>query len=270
VSEQRSLQADCANCVGLCCVATVFAAAADFAIDKRAGEPCLNLQGDFRCGIHAQLRERGFAGCAVFDCFGAGQHVTRSTFAGVDWRTRPAMAAAMFAAFGIVRQLHELLWYVSEALELQDARSVHAELRLARAETERLADLDRLALVQQDVEAHRQRVNPVLRRASELVRRGVRPRGVDLSAADLVGKNLRRSNMRGANLRGARLVGATLRGVDLSLADLTGADLRGADVSAANLSASLFVTQAQLESAVGDGATRLPSRRTRPAHWSAR
>jgi uncharacterized protein YjbI with pentapeptide repeats len=268
VSLDRSLRADCANCVGLCCVATAFAASADFAIDKPAGEPCPNLRSDFRCGIHARLRERGFPGCAVYDCFGAGQRITRSTFAGVDWRAQPGAAAAMFAAFGVMRGLHELLWYLSEALELQPARSMHVELRGALDETERLAELDRVALLQVDVHAHRERVNRLLRRASALARRGLRPPGVDLSAADLIGKSLRHSKLRGASLRGARLIGASLSGVDLSLADLTGADLRGADLRAANLETSLFVTQAQLDSAVGDGATRLPAARVRPAHWS--
>ena len=72
-----ALRADCAQCVGLCCVAPAFAVSADFAIDKAAGQPCPNLQADFRCGIHAGLRDRGFRGCAVYDCFGAGQRVSR-------------------------------------------------------------------------------------------------------------------------------------------------------------------------------------------------
>ena len=32
---------------------------------------------------------------------------------------------------------------------------------------------------------------------------------------------------------------------------------------------ALFVTQAQLDAATGDGGTRLPARRTRPSHWDA-
>lgn len=103
-----SLRADCARCVGLCCVAPAFSASADFAIDKDAGQPCPNLRGDFRCSIHDRLRQRGFPGCAVYDCFGAGQQVTQVTFGGQDWRT-PGVAAQMFAVFTIVRQLHELL-----------------------------------------------------------------------------------------------------------------------------------------------------------------
>lgn len=81
------LRADCGQCFGLCCVALPFARSADFAIDKGAGEPCPNLESDFRCGIHTRLRRTGFTGCTVYDCFGAGQRVSQVTFGGVDWRS---------------------------------------------------------------------------------------------------------------------------------------------------------------------------------------
>ncbi len=54
------LQADCANCFALCCVALPFAKSTDFAVNKPAGTPCKNLREDFRCGIHTRLRDQGF------------------------------------------------------------------------------------------------------------------------------------------------------------------------------------------------------------------
>jgi hypothetical protein len=59
---RTSLLADCSSCFGLCCVAPVFSASADFAIDKAAGQPCPNLQPDSRCAIHSRLRQNGFPG----------------------------------------------------------------------------------------------------------------------------------------------------------------------------------------------------------------
>ena len=112
------LTADCANCFGLCCVAPAFAKSADFAIDKRAGQPCPNLKSDFGCRIHETLRPQGFPGCTSYDCFGAGQHVAQATFAGVSWRDDPDSAETMFAVFDVMRQLHELLWYLNEARTL--------------------------------------------------------------------------------------------------------------------------------------------------------
>src|SRR3989440_6648785 len=166
-----SLRADCERCFGLCCVAPAFSASADFAIDKDAGQACPHLQSDFRCGIHKSLRQQGFPGCAVYDCFGAGQKVAQVTFGGQDWRRAPRTAKRMFEVFTIMRQLHELLWYLTEALNLQPASPLHGEVGLALHETERLTHYGPEALMELDVAAHRRDVNPLLLRTSELVRR---------------------------------------------------------------------------------------------------
>jgi uncharacterized protein YjbI with pentapeptide repeats len=263
-----ALRADCAQCVGLCCVAPAFSVSADFAIDKVAGRPCPNLQEDFRCGIHARLRDRGFRGCAAYDCFGAGQRVSQELFPGADWRAGPGIAPRLFSAFSIARQLHELLWYVTEALQLAAARPLHSELRAARDATERLADGDAAALEAFDVAAHRQAVNVLLRRASAFARAASAGPALDRRGADLVGADLRAVDLRGADLRGAHLIAADLRGTDLALADLTGADLRDADLSGADLRDTLFLLQSQVDSARGDHRTRLPPSVRRPAHWA--
>ncbi|GAB3183012.1 pentapeptide repeat protein [Micromonospora palomenae] len=260
------LRADCARCVGLCCVAPAFAASADFALDKPAGQPCPNLGADSRCGIHPQLRERGFPGCTVFDCFGAGQHVTQVTFGGRDWRDDPATASAMFATFAVVRPLHELLWYLTEALALTPAGALRDELRAAVEETRDLTGGGADALRDLDVDAYRGRMNPLLVRASELARAG--HDGVDRRGATLLGVDLRGADLVAANLRGACLIGADLRGVRLRLADLTGADLRGADLRGTDLSGALFLHQSQLDAARGDRRTVLPPALRHPPHWS--
>ena len=246
-------------------MAPAFSASADFAIDKAAGQPCPNLQADFRCGIHPRLRHAGFPGCTVYDCFGAGQQVAQVTFGGHDWRRTPQIAAQMFEVFTIMRQLHELLWYLTEALTLQPARALVPELRLALEETERLTGGSPDALVKLDMAAHRRDVSALLLRASELVR--AQRRGTDFRGADLIGKDLRGADLRGADLRGAYLIGADLRGADMRLADLLGADFRAADIRGGNLTDSIFLTQSQLDAARGDPTTKLPSSLTRPAHW---
>jgi uncharacterized protein YjbI with pentapeptide repeats len=263
------LRADCGRCAGLCCVAPAFSASADFAIDKDAGQACPNLRPDFRCAIHTRLRQEGFPGCAVYDCFGAGQRVTQETFGGVHWLGTPQVAAQMFAGFTIMRQLHELLWYLSEALTLQPARLLHDELSAVLEQTERLTHGSPDALAELDITAHRAQVNALLLRASALVRAGSPRQVVDRSGADLVGADLHGADLRGASLRGACLIGADLSGSDLTTADLTGADLRGADLSGADLSGAIFLTQSQLEAAKGDPGTTLPSSLTRPRHWPA-
>lgn len=259
--ERAHLRADCSRCAGLCCVAPAFAASADFAIDKPAGMACPNLREDFRCGIHAQLRERGFPGCTVFDCFGAGQRITQETFGGRSWREAPELAAAQFAVLPVVRQLHEALWYLTEARSLSDGPEVQElhELtgRLAAGTPDELAALD--------VGAHRARVGDLLSRVSEAVRGPGRP---DRRGADLMGRDLRRARLRDATLRGAYLIGADLRDADLGTADLLGADLRAADLRGADLSRVLFLTQPQVTAARGDASTRLPGAVTAPPHWT--
>jgi uncharacterized protein YjbI with pentapeptide repeats len=230
------LRADCSRCLGLCCVAQVFATSADFAFDKPAGVACRHLDPDTRCGIHDRLRQAGMRGCVAYDCFGAGQHVTQVTLARVDWRESPGTAERMFGAFTVMRQLHELAWHLTEALALETTRPAHAELRAALDEIEALTGEPAEALLTADVAGRREAVAALLGKASELAR------------ADVEGGPRRRERDR----RGADLAGADLRG-----ADIRGADLRGA----------LFVTRSQLEAATGDTATLLPSQFAPPAPW---
>ncbi|MFE4669866.1 pentapeptide repeat-containing protein [Streptomyces sp. NPDC056716] len=261
------LRGDCANCFGLCCVALPFTASADFARDKPAGTPCPNLGDDHRCGIHARLRERGYPGCTVYDCFGAGQHVSQVVFGGVDWRTGPPeRARRMLDVFPVVRQLHELLRYLTEALTLPAARPVHPKLRHALEHTRRLTHGTPEELAALDVAAHRQRVSALLLRTSELARAG--RRGPDRRGADLIGARLTDADLRGANLRGTYLIAADLTGADLRGADFIGADLRDTDLSDADLTGAFFLTQPQVNAARGNAGTRLPGSVTRPGHWA--
>ncbi|MEU4165408.1 pentapeptide repeat-containing protein [Streptomyces sp. NPDC026665] len=264
------LRADCGRCFGLCCVALPFARSADFAIDKRAGEPCPNLRGDSRCGIHSRLRTEGFTGCTVYDCFGAGQHVSQVTFGGVDWRSGPKeRARQMFDVFPVVRHLHELLWYLNEALTLPAARPVHADVRSLIATTERLVRQSPEELAALDVGAHRQEAGELLLRVSELVRAGAGGgRKKDRRGADLMGARLKGADLRGASLRGALLIAADLTGADLRGADLIGADLRDTDLTDADLTGAIFLTQPQLNAAKGGPGTRLPESVTRPDRWA--
>jgi uncharacterized protein YjbI with pentapeptide repeats len=287
---RSGLRADCERCFGLCCVAPAFAASADFAIDKPAGQPCPNLRPDFGCGIHEELRPRGFRGCTVYDCFGAGQQVAQVTFDGRDWRGAPHTAGEMFAVFAVMRQLHELLWYLTEALELSAAAPLRAQLTEALAGTGRLTRGSPADLLALDPAAFHRPAADLLSQASELTRaayldrtgpprpagpdRTGRPRaagshraGPDLARADLTGAKFRGRDLRGASLRGACLIAADLRGADLRCADLLGADLRDADLTGADMTDAIFLLQAQLDAVRGGPATRLPATLTRPAHW---
>lgn len=295
MSSSLELTADCSRCAGLCCVALAFAKSSDFAHDKDAGDPCVNLEDGFGCRIHARLRPSGYKGCTVFDCFGAGQAVTQQTFGGRTWREADVSSDLMFAVFPVVRQLHELLYYLREAERLSRRTPALVErVRSLTARTEALTAEPAEAIVALDVGSHRDLVTVVLREISAHVRQasgGQTPggpgltgptkrasgpavrrakRGADLTGADLIGVVMEGRDLREANLRGAYLIAADLRGCDLRLADVIGADLRDTDLSGADLSSALFLTQTQVNGAHGDAATRLPRGVTRPDHWSAR
>ncbi|MCQ4087912.1 pentapeptide repeat-containing protein [Saccharibacillus sp. JS10] len=294
-SFRQKYKGDCENCFGLCCAALPFSVSVDFAIDKAAGEPCRNLREDFRCGIHTALREKGFRGCTVYDCFGAGQKVSQQTFKGLSWRERPETARAMFEVLPIMWQLHELMVYLEELLSRPAASSLHRPLREELEEIQRLTELEPGALRETSVFVQRAKVNELLLQGSELVRAEAQrsyaarseasargnsnPRGGGKSGrrrkaqigrgADLVGADLRGEDLRAANLRGAYLIAANLSGADLREADLIGADFRDTDLCGANLTGALFLTQVQVNAAKGNAATLLPPGLERPQHWNS-
>lgn len=253
---------DCSRCTGLCCVLLPFSASAGFGVDKPGGEPCRNLMANDRCGIHVDLRERGWPGCVAFDCFGAGQQVTQVTYAGVAWRDYDDLGE-MAAAFSVMRQLHEMLFHLEEA----GRRAPGADSSALSAEIVDLTAGTPLELLLLDIDEVRDRVGDLLRSVSRRVRDD--RAGSDVPRADLIGRDLRAERLAGADLRGALLIAADLREVDLGAADLLGADLRDARLHGADLSDVLFLSQAQVNVAQGDGRTRLPSRLAPPAHWPA-
>jgi hypothetical protein len=270
--SRDDLRADCSRCAALCCIEPALTRSADFAIDKPAGQPCPNLgseDGSNRCSIHRDLRSLGFAGCAAYDCFGAGQHVVQVTF-GVDGPRRdpadPTAAAVVFAAYRTVRDLHELRWYLADAAERPLGARLADEVAERAAHVTQLAELSSAELADVDVAAVRQRVDVVLSRVSRTVRDGLD--GPDHRHADLVGRDLRGRDLRGSDLRGALLIGADLSGADLRTADVIGADLRGADLSGADLTDCLYLTRSQVGAALGDGRTSLPAALEQPAHWA--
>jgi uncharacterized protein YjbI with pentapeptide repeats len=271
--DRQSLRPDCSNCFALCCTAFGFSRSADFALDKPAGTPCQNLAPDFSCTIHTNLRPRGFRGCTVFDCFGAGQKVSQGLFGGTSWREDPGTKGQMFAAFKTVRQLHEMLWHLAEARRRTFDPDVAQCARELGASIGQLVDGGLQQLLALDVQDLHVQVRSTLMDVSAEVRASYFAAGNEhLDAglgpgADLMGSNLRGRRLCGADLRGAYLIAADLRNADLSGVDLLGADLRDARLDGADLSAAQFLTQPQLNSASGSRTTRLPADLVMPAHW---
>ncbi|MCS5522082.1 pentapeptide repeat-containing protein [Curtobacterium flaccumfaciens pv. oortii] len=274
-TDRSALRADCGSCFALCCTAFGFQRSADFPIDKPAGTPCSNLADDFSCSIHQALRPRGFRGCTVFDCSGAGQYVSQTLYDGVSWRDHPDSRAEMFRVFPIVRRLHEMLWHLAEAQDRAVTPDSAGDAALLAEEIRRSLDAGRPMLLALDVEPLHARVRDVLVEVSAEVRGRYSagaddaPDGLLRPGADLAGSDLRARSLRGADLRGATLIAADLRGADLSGVDLLGVDLRDARVDGADLSTAVFLTQAQVNAARGDSATLVPDGIDPPSQWSS-
>ena len=305
LGRREDLGADCANCFGLCCVALAFSRSVDFPVDKPAGEPCTNLDPHDACRIHPELRDRGWKGCTVFDCSGAGQKVSRHTFAGRSWRDDAETQRAMFATFPVVRRLHELLRYLDEAITLVEPHRDAGPWRDAFEHVRTLSDGPPESLVALDVDAEYDAARDLLLRASEIARQGARsgpaggaerraasPRGrrgtgsgrtkgrgargsgeggrgrpVPGPGSDLLGADLSGADLRGATLRGSVVIAADLSGADLRRCDLLGVDLRDADLRGADLGEAIYLTQMQVNAARGDAATVLPNGFERPSRW---
>jgi hypothetical protein len=179
----------------------------------------------------------------------------------------------MFAVFKVVKQLHEMLWYLSEAQQRAFDPELAATAGQLSSEIETTAGGDASAVLAADVERLHADVRGLLMGVSEEVRAsygaegherldgGIRP------GADLMGANLTKRRLCGSDLRGAYLIGANLERSDLTAVDLLGADLRDTRLHGANLSRSLYLTQPQINAAQGNPETRLPERLTTPAHW---
>lgn len=141
------LRSDCSACAALCCIALAFDKGEEFAIDKPAGLPCPNLDAGMGCSLYGRLEAEGFAGCARYECQGAGQRVTQEIFSGRTWRDEPALAEPMIAAFAAMRKVHEglELLLTAERLDLPAPLEAERESLLGAYAPESGWDEDRLA-----------------------------------------------------------------------------------------------------------------------------
>lgn len=263
----EELHSDCTKCSGLCCTALCFFKSDGFPTDKPAGKPCKNLLPDFRCAVHVDLLGRGLKGCAAYDCFGAGQRVTKEVYGGITWRDRPGGAQEVFAVFSVVRQLHQMLWYLIEASTLLPAQRLWPEAdRLIEQVKKRLVRSP-AQLRSLQVEEIRSPVNRLLKQVIGLVSAAYGQHELATKSVDLAGKNKKGSRFDGQDLSMSLLLAANLSECSFAGVSLLGADLRDANLKNADLSASIFLTQMQINTAKGNPGTKLPPSLSHPQGW---
>lgn len=275
-SIRNNLAADCSKCFGLCCTALNIVQSSDFPMSKPANTPCANLKSDYRCNIHTQLRDKGYKGCTVFDCLGAGQVVSQVTFNNISWRENPEARDQMLSVFPIMDQIHEMIAYAAEALSYDLPSALTDKLSKKLAELQKVTTWSASKILAFDLVTYRFSLNGLITEASDSIREtaieelpeAIKLKDLDRSRVNWMEKKLNGRDFRAVDFRGAFLIAADMRNTDLRAANFIGADVRDADFSGANLSTSMFLTQMQMNSAKGDAKTVLPFYIQRPSHWS--
>lgn len=136
-----ALRADCSRCAALCCVTPGFYKVQGFGFDKPAHTACAHLQPNSKCAIHRDRAAHGFVACIGFDCYGAGQRVTREVCRDSTWivsRENRARVSAVYASYLVLHRLMATLTIAEQVF----ARDVRAALRLKRMQLNRLCRSD--------------------------------------------------------------------------------------------------------------------------------
>lgn len=257
------LRIDCEKCSGLCCVALHYMKADGFPGNKEAGTPCKHLLPNFQCSIHSTLASKNLQGCLTYDCLGAGQKVTQIHCPDSTWRSNPGKANDIFRSFQIVFQLHQMQWYLLEALSLVPNGQLKAEIESLILKNEQMTGKPLNELMHLEIEAYRLAVNQILRQVIGTV---VSPSD-KATGGNYLGKNFKRAILDGVDFSMGLMIAANLEGCSLRRASFLGADMRDANIKNTDLSASVFLTQMQINSARGNANTKLPIHLVHPAFW---
>jgi hypothetical protein len=259
------LKIDCKNCSGLCCVSLYCSKTDGFPANKEAGTPCSYLDSDYGCNIHSILGEKNYRGCIAYDCFGAGQRATQLCLSKGTWKTNPKQADMIFETFMIVFQLHQMLWYLVEAFQLTSDNKLKSTIEELIQENEQMAEILPENCSKTDLSAYRLKVNTVLKQISSAISRSTSTsRHSDMM---YLGKNFKKANLDGKDFSMSLMIASNFTGCSLKKTNFLGADIRDANVKDTDLSESIFLTQMQINSAIGNKNTRLPDNLIRPAAW---
>jgi len=260
------LKADCSKCSGLCCTALFFSKIDGFPENKAAGQPCMNLQKDFRCKIHKDLEKNKMKGCIGYDCFGAGQHVTQMVFKGDTWQDTPSKAKEIFDVFVVVFQLYQIRYFLTQALTICQLNDLAEEISELIKENEVMCNYSPKNIQQIEIESYREKINLLLRQVCSLFleRTGNENKKCP---SDFLGRNFKKKDMSGLDLSTKLLIAANFEGCIFRGTLFLGADTRDTNFKDADLSEAVFLSQGQINSAKGSRNTKLPNHLEYPVTW---
>ncbi|MFS0788060.1 pentapeptide repeat-containing protein [Shouchella sp. 1P09AA] len=180
----------------------------------------------------------------TYECFGAGQYVSQVIYSGESWRENKDLAVDMFIVFPIVQQIHEMLFYLSQALEVAEDKHKHS---LSFLQDELLEQTSSRSSIRNfNVSHYRGRVGASLEEVSRTYRKAYSQKKLK---SNYIGMRISGS-LAGQSLRGKLLIGANGNHANFHRVDFLGADMRDTQLKRANLSDALFLTQSQLNAAI--------------------
>lgn len=262
----RELQTDCKKCSGLCCTALFFSRIDGFPEDKTAGRPCVHLLEDFRCNIHSDLRNKNMKGCIGYDCFGAGQKVTKVIYGGATWQSAPEKSKQIFNVFLRVFHLHQILWFLVESRTLLPAKQLWNKIEELIETGRTLCSGSPEIIMEFKLEDYKVQVDEILKQVSKLVKMNFKNK--EKKNKDYFGKCFCGRNMDGLDLSMTLLIAADFSKCSFSGTDFLGSDTRDTNFEDADLREAIFLTQAQINAARGNVGTLLPPQLTRPVSWN--
>lgn len=258
-------QIDCNACSGLCCVALFFSKTDGFPENKSAGVPCKNLMPDYRCHIHSTLSQKKMKGCLSYDCIGAGQIITQK----MHWDKPVNMdTPSIFEAFLNAYHLQQILFYLTQAMVLQPAKDLKSSLLELIFIGKTFYEKDLNTLLAVDIDAFGQQANKILKEISNNILLKYQKTNSTHKQLDYMGKNLTKKTLIGKDFSMSYLIAANLEGCDLYAANFLGADMRDVNIKNADLQNSIFLTQSQVNSAIGNANTKLPDFLNVPSSWN--
>lgn len=267
---KNKLSLDCSKCMGLCCTALFFSKIDGFPDDKGPGEKCEYMDKSYRCKEHEKLEDRGYTGCMSFDCLGAGPMVVSLL---KDQDASKKELAKLYEAFIMARQVYEVIWYLVDAFEKSDNDQLKKKISelTEHVYTQVTSDHDTIRKIY--INEVRDKAKPLLSEVSDEYRMNKtksKPERFEtdiFGRIDLLGKSMKNSNIMGMSLKGAIMIQSDFSNTDFSYVDLIGADMRDAKLHNADLSKAIYLTQMQINSALGNRSTKLPRHISMPARW---
>ena len=202
-----------------------------------------------------------------YDCFGAGQKVTQTVYHGKSWQDKDVKPDEMYRVFLAVYQLHQMLWYLNEAALLLPEADIYEKIESAIQDLDRQTRQTPEALLKIDLEACREKTHQLLKKVWHRVQKPAKAPAGAKKSWDFIGRDFKKAVLDGQDFSMSLLIAANLEGCSLRGANFLGADLRDANFKNADLQESVFLTQAQVNTAKGNAYTKLPKFITRPEIW---